>query len=52
MIVSGNYTTCTSLQATDSVPKTANTYYEDIVVSSKKDSYMMEDNPSYSMPVL
>ena len=50
MVVSGNYST--SLQETDNVPKTTNTYYEDIVVSSKKDSYMMEDNPSYSMPVL
>ena len=50
MIVSSNYST--SLQETDNVPKTANTYYEDIVLSSKKDSYMMEDNPSYSVSVL
>ena len=50
MIVSSNYST--SLQETDSIPKTANVYYEDIALSSKKDSYMMKDNPSYTVPVL
>ena len=42
----------TLLQESDSVQQTADTYYEDMTVTSEKDSYMMENNPSYSVSVL
>lgn len=50
MYVSINHLTL--LQESNNVQQIVDTDYEYITVTSEKDAYMMESNPSYSVPVL